>query len=101
MPTPEAVFRVRGISAKGKTLPPEKIKLFSFESRDMRINERRMKIIISEAEKYLDYEFPIIPLSSYRRYMIDGRTELSTYGEEAEEYEDEETELTPPPQEAD
>ena len=36
-----------------------------------------------------------------RRYMIDGRTELSTYGEEAEDYEDEETELTPPPQEAD
>ena len=36
-----------------------------------------------------------------RRYMIDGRSELSTYGEEAEDYEDEETELTPPPQEAD
>ncbi len=80
MPTPEPIFKVRGISAKGKTLPPEKIKLFSFECREMKINERRMKIIISEAEKYLDYEIPIIPLSSYRRYMHDGnRAEMQSY----------------------
>ena len=80
MPTPERVFRVRGISAKGNTLAPSDIKLLSFMSDDKQLNERRMKLVVAEAEKYLDYQIPIIPLSAYRRYFVDGnRAEMQSY----------------------
>lgn len=77
MPKPERIFRERGITAGGNTLPPEQIKLFSFEKRELQINERKMKQIVEAAEGWLDYEFKIIPLSAYRRYFIDGnRSEM-------------------------
>ena len=80
MPTPEKVFSIRGISAKGNTLPPQKIKYFSFEPSEQKLNERRMKLIVEVAEKYLDYEIKVIPLSSYRRYVLDGnRQEMQRY----------------------
>jgi predicted RNA-binding Zn-ribbon protein involved in translation (DUF1610 family) len=37
MPTPERVFRVRGITAKGNTLPPEQIKHLSYENSELKI----------------------------------------------------------------
>lgn len=80
MPTPERVFRVRGIAAKGNTLPPEQIKHLSYENNELKLNERRMKLIVAKAEERLDYEIPIIPLSTYRRYMHDGnRSEMQSY----------------------
>lgn len=80
MPTPERVFRVRGITAKGNTLPPEQIKHLSYENSELKLNERRMKLIVAKAEERLDYEIPIIPLSTYRRYMHDGnRSEMQSY----------------------
>ena len=80
MPTPERIFRARGITAKGNTLSPDQIKLFSFEKGELQLNERRMKLIVEKAEERLDYQIPIIPLSTYRRYMHDGnRSEMQSY----------------------
>ena len=80
MPTPEKVFSIRGIKAKGNTLAPSDIKFFSFEKEELQLNERRMKLIVERAESFLDYEIKVIPLSSYRRYVIDGnRREMQSY----------------------
>ncbi len=80
MPTPERIFKVRGISAKGKTLNPGDIKFLSYAEGELVLNERRMKLIVEKAEERLDYQIPIIPLSTYRRYMHDGnRREMESY----------------------
>lgn len=80
MPTTEKVFQIRNINAKGNTLDPKDIKLFSFEKKELALNERRMQLIVEEAEKRLDYEIPVIPLSVYRRYYVDGnRSEMERY----------------------
>ena len=80
MPTSEKIFADRGIKAKGNTLAPSDIKFFSFEKEELRLNERRMKLIVERAESFLDYEIMVIPLSAYRRYVIDGnRREMQSY----------------------
>ena len=80
MPTPERVFANRGITAKGNTLAPRDVKLFSYETRELKLNERKMQLVVAEAEKLLDYQVPVIPLSVYRRYYIDGnRSEMQSY----------------------
>ena len=77
MQAPERIFANRKIVAKNNTLPPNEIKLFSFEKRELQLNKRRMEEIVKAAEGWLDYEFKIIPLSAYRRYYIDGnRSEM-------------------------
>ena len=80
MPTPEKVFKVRGITAKGKTLPPSEIKLLSYKTDELVLNPRRMELIVKKAETYLDHEIKVIPLSIYRRYYVDGnRSEMQSY----------------------
>ena len=49
MPTPEKVFRVRGITAKGKTLPPSEIKLLSYKTDELVLNPRRMELIVKKS----------------------------------------------------
>ena len=71
MPTPERVFEVRRIIAKGNILPSEEFK-FLYGKEKLELNDRKMKAVVEKAEKYLDYVFPILPLSLYRRYYTDG-----------------------------
>ena len=71
MAVTEKIFAKRGISASGRLLPPSEFKFFrDFEGQSF--NPERMAAVVKKAEEYLDYEFPIITLSSYRRYVQDG-----------------------------
>ena len=79
MPTPERVFKSRGIVAKGNILAPSEIR-FLRDKEKLTLNEERMKLIVKKAEEYLEHELLVIPLSTYRRYGIDGnRAEMQSY----------------------
>ena len=71
MPTPERVFSNRKIVAKGNLLPVEEFK-FMYGKDNLKLNDRKMKRVVERAEGYLDYVFPILPISLYRRYYTDG-----------------------------
>ena len=72
MPTPEKIFKNRGIVAKGNTLSPEEIVFLSYDKTEKVLNPRRMQLVIEKAETFLDYQIPVIPLSTFRRYYTDG-----------------------------
>ena len=66
------VFKEREFVAKGNVLPINEFKLFRDLPHDASINDEIGKHLISEAEKMLTEEIPLLPLSLYREFKLNG-----------------------------
>jgi len=68
------IFRINGITAKGKLLPLSEFRPFR-EFKELKIDDEKAEAILKNAEAYLKEEIPLIPLSLFRdKYLTGNRS---------------------------
>ena len=67
----KTLFSDMGISVRGKVLSREETRFFLGEG-EVKFNPGKMKAIVEEAEGILGEDIPVLTLSLYRRFYIDG-----------------------------
>ncbi len=67
----KTLFSDMGISTRGKVLVREKTRLFLGEG-EISLNPTKMKAVVAEAEGMLAEDIPVLTLSLYRRFYVDG-----------------------------